>query len=149
MTTVHRSALVPYSARQMFDLVADIPSYPAFLPWCGGARYLSRAEDVSLAAIDIAYSGVHRSFTTRNLMQPGRLLEMHLVDGPFRHLHGHWRFEALDDHASKIVLDMDFEFSNRLLSLAINPVFTRIANTLVDSFVARARELYGPAGGGA
>jgi ribosome-associated toxin RatA of RatAB toxin-antitoxin module len=143
VTTIHRSALVPYSARAMFDLVADIPSYPDFLPWCGGARYLSRDEDVSVAAIDIAYSGVHKSFTTRNLMQPGRLLEMHLVNGPFRHLHGHWRFEALDEHASKILLDMDFEFSNRLLALAINPVFTRIANTLVDSFVERARNLYG------
>jgi ribosome-associated toxin RatA of RatAB toxin-antitoxin module len=130
----------------MFDLVADIPSYPAFLPWCGGARYLSRGEDVSVAAIDIAYSGVHKSFTTRNLMQPGRLLEMHLVNGPFKHLHGHWRFEALDERASKIVLDMDFEFSNRLLALAINPVFTRIANTLVDGFVERARSLYGVPG---
>jgi ribosome-associated toxin RatA of RatAB toxin-antitoxin module len=127
----------------MFVLVVDIPSYPQFLPWCGGARFLSQDEDSMLAAIDIAYSGVHKTFTTRNLVQPDRMLEMRLVNGPFRHLHGHWRFEALEDRASKITLDMDFEFSNRLLSLAINPVFTRIANTLVDSFVTRARQLYG------
>lgn len=144
MTTIHRTALVPYSAQEMFELVADIPAYPRFLPWCGGARYLSLGEDVSTAVIEIAYGGVHKSFTTRNLMQPGRLIEMRLIDGPFRHLHGHWRFEALEARASKIVLDMDFEFSNLVLSLAINPVFTRIASTLVDSFVGRARELYGP-----
>lgn len=146
MTTIHRSALVPYSAHEMFVLVTDIPSYPQFLPWCGGARFLSKEEDSAVAAIDIAYSGVHKTFTTRNLVQPDRILEMRLVNGPFKHLHGHWRFEDLDARASKITLDMDFEFSNRLLALAINPVFTRIANTLVDSFVARARQLYGARG---
>ena len=143
MITIHRSALVPYSTHEMYSLVVDIPSYPQFLPWCGGARFLSQDEDGMVAAIDIAYSGVHKTFTTRNLVQPDRMLEMRLLNGPFKHLHGHWRFETLEEWASKITLDMDFEFSNRFLSLAINPVFTRIANTLVDSFVTRARQLYG------
>lgn len=143
MTSLHRSALVPHSARQMFDLVADVPSYPQFLPWCGGARVLSREGETMVATLDIAYSGVHKSFTTRNVMVPGERLEMRLLEGPFKRLHGDWRFQALDEGGSKISLDLDFEFSNWLLAAAVNPVFTRIANTLVDSFVERARALHG------
>lgn len=143
MTAVRRSALVPYSAHEMFALVADIPSYPKFLPWCGGARILSADEDEAVASIDIAYGAVHKTFTTRNRMQKDKMLEITLVEGPFSHLHGHWRFEALDERASRISMDIDFEVSNRMLALVINPVFTAIANQLVDSFVRRAREVYG------
>jgi len=144
MTVIRRSALVPYSAHEMFELVADIPSYPQFLPWCGGARILSQDEDQAVAAIDIAYHGVHRSFTTHNRMQKDKMLEIALVEGPFSRLQGLWRFEALDARACRISMDIEFEVSNRVLALVINPVFTSIANQFVDSFVARARQLYGP-----
>lgn len=143
MTTIQKSALVPYSAGEMFALVADIESYGKFLPWCGGARIVARAADSVTAAIDIAYHGVHKTFTTRNRLEPGRLMELQLVDGPFKFLHGYWRFEALDDKACKISLDLNFEFSNRLLALAIGPVFSGIANGLVDSFRRRAEEMHG------
>jgi ribosome-associated toxin RatA of RatAB toxin-antitoxin module len=143
VTVIHRSALVPYGAHEMYELVADVESYPRFLPWCGGARVLSRDEDVVVAAVDIAYGGVHKTFTTRNLMQPGKMLEIRLVEGPFSHLHGHWRFDELGENGSRISLDLDFEFSNRLIAAAISPVFTRIANQLVDGFVRRAHERYG------
>lgn len=144
MTVIHRSALVPYSAHEMFQLVTDIPSYPQFLPWCGRARILSQDEDQMVASLDIAYGGVHRTFTTHNRMQKDKMLEISLVEGPFSHLHGHWRFVALDARSSRISMDIEFEVSNRLLGLVIGPVFTSIANQFVDSFVARARELYGP-----
>jgi ribosome-associated toxin RatA of RatAB toxin-antitoxin module len=143
VTTIQKSALVPYSAGEMFALVADIESYGKFLPWCGGARIVARAADSVTAAIDIAYHGVHKTFTTRNRLEPGRLMELQLVDGPFKFLHGYWRFEALDDKACKISLDLNFEFSNRLLALAIGPVFSGIANGLVDSFRRRAEEMHG------
>jgi coenzyme Q-binding protein COQ10 len=146
MTTIHRSAIVPYSADRMFDLVADIPSYPKFLPWCGGARVLSAQEDAVVASIDIAYGGLHRSFTTRNLLQKGKMMELRLLDGPFSHLQGFWRFNALDEHASKITLDLEFEVANRLVAIVLVPVFTGIANQLVDSFHRRATQLYGTAG---
>lgn len=143
MTTIHRSALVPYSAQTMFDLVADIPAYPQFLPWCGGARVLSRDEDVVVAAIEIVYGGLHRGFTTRNLLQPGKMMEMRLLDGPFSHLQGFWRFNALDEQASKITFDLEFEVANRVVGMVLTPVFTNIANQLVDRFRQRAGELYG------
>lgn len=144
MTHIARSALVPYSAHEMYALVADIPSYPQFLPWCGSARILSQDEDLVVASIDIAYKGVHKTFTTRNRLQQDKLLEMSLVEGPFRHLHGNWLFSALSADASRVSFDLDFEVSNRLLAVVINPVFTAIANQMVDSFAARARVVYGP-----
>ena len=101
MTAIHKSALVPYAADEMYGLVADIESYGKFLPWCGGSRIVSRDADSVTAAIEIAYRGVHKTFTTRNRLEPGRVMELQLVDGPFKFLQGHWRFEALDDKACK------------------------------------------------
>lgn len=143
MTTIHRSAIVPYSARQMFELVADIPSYPKFLPWCGGARVMSAQGDEVVAAIDIAYGGIHKTFTTRNLKQRHKMLEMQLLEGPFSHLQGFWQFMALAENASKITLDLEFEVANRIVGLALTPIFSNIANQLVDRFHQRAADLYG------
>ena len=143
MTTIHRSAIVPYSAHQMFELVADIPSYPKFLPWCGGARIISTQGDEVVAAIDIAYSGVHRTFSTRNLLQRDKMMEIQLLEGPFSYLQGFWQFKVLDEQSCKISLDLEFDVANRIVGLALTPVFSNIANQLVDRFHRRAMELYG------
>ena len=142
-TKIHRSAIVPYSAHQMFELVADIPSYPKFLPWCGGARILSTQGDEVIASVDIAYSGVHRTFSTRNLLQRDKMMEIQLLEGPFSYLQGFWQFKALDEQSSKISLDLEFDVANRIVGLALTPVFSNIANQLVDRFHRRATELYG------
>lgn len=142
MTTLSRHAIVPYSANEMYRLVSDIESYPDFLPWCGGAKVLSANEEVVEASIDIDYKGVKKSFTTRNRLQKDKTMEMHLVDGPFKKLQGFWRFEALDDSACKVVLDLEFEFSNRLVAMTIGRVFNDIAGKLVDSFSQRAQALH-------
>lgn len=143
MSSIHRSALVPYSHHEMYRLVADIPSYPDFLPWCGGASIVSQDEDVVVAAITIAYKGVHKTFTTRNLLQQDKMMEMRLIEGPFRYLHGYWHFTPLAERGSKIALDLEFEVANRLLATVLTPVFTSIATDLVDGFGRRAHELYG------
>ena len=144
MTAIARSALVPYSAAQMYGLVADISAYPQFLPWCGDTRVLSRSEDVVVAAIDIRYGGLHKTFTTRNLLQKDKMMEMRLVDGPFSHLHGYWRFRAMDDTSCNISLDLDFEVANRMFNLVLGRVFSNIANQMMDGFRQRAVQLYGP-----
>lgn len=143
MTVIKRAALVRYSAAEMYALVADIPSYPQFLPWCAAARLISRGEDVAVAAIDVRYGGLRNSFTTRNVLQKDAMMDMQLVDGPFSHFRGCWRFHALDDRSCKVSLDLDFAVSKRMLSMMFGPVFTRIANQLVESFHQRATELYG------
>ncbi|MHB8414445.1 MAG: type II toxin-antitoxin system RatA family toxin [Acidiferrobacteraceae bacterium] len=148
MTVIRRSALVPYSAHEMFLLVSDIERYPEFLPWCGGAHVLSREHETVIASIDIAYKGLARCFTTSNRLYANERMEMHLVEGPFSKLDGDWTFLALDDASSKISLDLEFEFSNRLLGMAMGPVFGAIANSMVDGFRSRAKQVYGDGGRG-
>ncbi len=127
----------------MYHLVDSIPLYPQFLPWCRTAQEYERNSEEVKASIEIAKGAVTKHFTTLNRLEPHKSIEMQLVDGPFKHLHGFWRFSPLQSNACKVSLDLDFEFSNKLLSLAIGPIFNQIANTLVDSFVERAKKLYG------
>ena len=143
MATVNKSALVLYSAAEMYGLVENIEAYPQFLPWCRSARILSRSADEVRATIEMAKSGVHKSFTTCNRMQPNKMIDIRLLEGPFKRLQGYWRFEPLRADASKVSLDMEFEFANTLLRVAVEPVFKQIANSLVDAFCKRAVDLYG------
>ncbi len=143
MTAIRRSALVPYSAHEMFVLVADIASYPQFLPWCGGARVVSASADEVIAAIDIAYGGVHKTFTTRNLLQHDETMELRLMEGPFSQLQGLWRFDALNAQACRISLDLEFEISNKFLGAVLGRVFATVAGEMVGGFHRRAQQLYG------
>ncbi len=142
MTTVSKSALVPYSAAEMYALVDDIESYAEFLPWCTASRELSRNEDEVRAVIELARSGIQKSFTTCNRLQKNKMIEIRLVEGPFKHLEGFWRFRTLAEKSCKVTLDMDFEFSNRLVSMVFGPVFNQITSTLVDAFCRRAADVY-------
>lgn len=142
MTTIHRHALTAHSAEQMYALVDDIGAYPEFLPWCRSADVIERTQDVVTAQLELAKGAVHKTFTTKNRLMPGKMVEMKLVQGPFRHLEGFWRFEALSDEACKISLDLDFEFNSRMVGVMVGPVFNQVANTLVDAFCNRADELY-------
>jgi ribosome-associated toxin RatA of RatAB toxin-antitoxin module len=138
-----RSALVPYTQQEMFDLVSDVDTYPQFLPWCSGARTLSHGDDEVKARIDFSVSGVSKSFTTRNRHVGSEAILMQLVDGPFSQLEGSWRFEPLGDAGCKISLNLEYDFSSRMVSMVTGPVFNKIANSLVDAFRQRAVEVYG------
>lgn len=143
MPSINKHALVPYSVSQMYDLVSKIEIYPEFLPWCSRTQVLERDADQVRASIDIAYSGLNKTFTTQNRLQQNKMIEMRLVEGPFRHLEGYWRFDALNENACKVSLDLEFEFSSKLVGMAMGPVFTQIANSMVDAFCKRAVEIYG------
>ena len=143
MPKVNRSALVPYSCEQMYQLVDDITSYKEFLPWCGNSVEDNRSNNMVEATVTIAKGSLNKAFSTRNTLQKNALIEMELLEGPFKKLQGFWRFEPLKEHASKISLDLEFEFSNRLVGLAIGPIFNQVANSMVDSFVERAKSKYG------
>jgi ribosome-associated toxin RatA of RatAB toxin-antitoxin module len=140
---VRKSALVTYSATQMFDLVADMGAYPEFLPWCASAEVLSRESNRICGRMEVARLGIRQAFTTCNRFVPGEHMELQLVDGPFRKLHGVWTFLALRDDACKVELELDFEFSGKLIDKAFGAVFSQVANTLVDAFCKRAQEVYG------
>ena len=144
MPLISRNALVPYSVEEMYHLVADIESYPEFLPWCRATEVLERNDDQVRASIEIARGALNKTFTTLNRMQKNKVIEMRLLKGPFKHLEGFWRFDALkDDSACKISLDMDFEFESKLVAFAMGSIFNQIANTMVDAFSKRAVEVYG------
>ena len=143
MTHINKSALVPYSAEQMYALVDNIPAYSEFLPWCQSAEELQRSETEVEGSLFIAHSGLKKSFTTRNALDKPNSITMQLVEGPFKHLKGVWQFQPLGDEGCKITLDMDFEFSNRILSMTVGPVFNEMVNRLVDAFIERAPKVYG------
>ncbi len=143
MPTISRSELVPYTAVEIYDLVNDIERYPAFIPWCTSGEIISTSEDTTRARLTFAKGGMEKSFVTANRHQRGKMIDIRLVEGPFQRLEGYWRFHDVGESASKVTLDMEFEFSNRLVAYAFGKVFTQVANTLVDSFARRAREVYG------
>ncbi|MGH9610037.1 MAG: type II toxin-antitoxin system RatA family toxin [Bryobacteraceae bacterium] len=142
MREIHRSALVPYTAEDMFDLVNDVESYPRFLPWCRSSSVRDLGENEREASLEFSRAGLHRRFTTHNRLQRGQTIEMDLVNGPFRVLDGRWSFQNLGEAGSKVALDLRFEFASRLLEAVFAPVFAEVMNSLVDAFVARARELH-------
>lgn len=143
MAVINKSALVPFTSKQMFYLVDDIGAYAEFLPWCKGSNVLSRTEHEVTASLDISHSGFQKTFTTRNVNEFYDRISMHLVEGPFKKLEGVWQFHALGEEGCKIVLDLEFEFSNRLLGLTFGPLFGQIAGNLVDAFSQRANTIYG------
>lgn len=143
MTTISKSALVPYSPQQMFQLVDDIEAYAEFLPWCGKAMETFRNEKKVEASLLISYGGLNKAFATQNINTTYEKIEMHLLDGPFKNLDGIWLFEPLGESACKISLNLDFEFSSKIISVTLGPVFSKIANTLVDAFIKRADSIYG------
>ncbi len=143
MHTVQRSVLVPYNCAQMFDLVADVEKYPQFLPWCGGAEVHHQDEEGMKASITISIAGIKQTFTTQNDHDYPNAITVKLVDGPFSHLTGLWRFQALSEDACKVIYTMEYAFSNRALEMVVGPVFNRIATSFIDSFTQRAQDCYG------
>jgi ribosome-associated toxin RatA of RatAB toxin-antitoxin module len=142
MTIIQKSALVKFSALQMFELVNDVEAYPEFLPWCSGSRIIQRADDIIEAELLISKGGFKKSFSTRNTIDLGGRITVSLLNGPFSYLEGKWDFMPLREDASKISLDLEFEMSGRLASLAFGAVFNQICNTMVGSFIDRAKQIY-------
>jgi ribosome-associated toxin RatA of RatAB toxin-antitoxin module len=148
MKHVRKSVLLWYSPREMYDLVTDVEAYPQFLPWCDKAQVLERHADGVTARIGLAYMGVRHAFTTRNVEQASERVAVQLVDGPFSALEGLWLFHALgrpgtEEMACKIEFDLRYAFASTALETVVSPVFDKVADTFVDSFVRRAEDVYG------
>jgi len=142
MKTIEKSVLIWFSAEEMFNLVVDVNSYPAFLPWCDKTDILVQTPDAMTARIGMALGGLHKSFTTHNTHVSGRQVQLSLVDGPFKHLQGVWNFVPLgQERACRIELKLSYSFDSRFGAL-VGPLFDRIAATLVDAFVKRAEIIY-------
>ncbi len=127
----------------MFELVNNISDYSQFLNWCDSSSILNQSDDQITASVEINKGGIKQTFSTLNTLTPYQSIAMELVDGPFDELSGEWRFEPLGENAAKIHLDLQFKFKSMLIDMALSPVFKNIANSQLDSFVARAKYIYG------
>jgi|SRR6266850_227031 len=145
MKRITRSAIVEHSAGELYALVEAIEAYPGFLPWCLEARVLERDSSFTKATITAGMGGVRQSFTTRNENRPGKAIDMRLLEGPFRQFAAAWRFSPLAAQACRIEFDLQYEFSSRALARLLEPLFNRIADSMVDAFARRADEVYGSA----
>ena len=143
MTHVERSAILPYSAAQMYQLVNDIDSYPEFVPWCVKCDVHKQSNIEKEATMTFAKRGINASVTTCNELQQDKKIVMRLLKGPFKELVGAWNFHEIDSSSCKVELDMRFAFSNRLYAMTLGPVFNQVANKLVAAFTERAKEIYG------
>jgi len=142
MQVVERSALVTYTAAQMFALVNDVARYPEFLPWCVGARVEDGAGGERVAALKVVRGVLQTEFTTRNTLQQDSRIHMQLMHGPFRQLTGEWSFDAIESRGSRVNFRVEFEFKNRLTATAFNGVFEAMCGTIIDAFVLRAQTIY-------
>jgi len=143
MRKISRSALVPYSAEEIYALVEDVDSYPSFLPWCSDVEVHSREGNVAEVTLELHRGKFSKRFRTRNTMYPTDSMDLALVGGPFRHMSGGWQFLSLGDAGSKVSLNLEFEFNSRMLDLMIGAFFEDTCNSLVDAFIQRAGDVYG------
>lgn len=143
MPQIERSALVFYSAQQMFDLVNAVPDYPQFLPGCTSARIVNQSENEMVASLTVSKAGIGHSFTTHNKLYPHQRIAMQLVDGPFKQLQGGWEFLPLSDTACKVILKLEFEFSSKLIQFAFGKIFAELTASMVQAFTQRAKQVYG------
>ncbi len=141
MTIVKRSRVVPFNCEQMYRLVNDVEHYAEFLPYCSQSLVHHRDEDEVQATLVIAAAGMHKSFTTRNRLQANKMIEIRLIDGPFSHLEGFWRFDD-DPDGCKISFDLEFEFAGRMFSILLGPIFEQVTDKMVDAFCERAEAIY-------
>ncbi len=142
MSQIRRSALVSFSAGQMYALVNDVSRYPEFLPGCSGSRVLEHNQSMMKASVDVSKAGISKTFTTLNQLTPGLSIVMELVDGPFKSLSGGWYFTKLDESACKVELKLDFEFSSKLVEVAFGKIFNELTGNMVSAFVQRAKQVY-------
>jgi ribosome-associated toxin RatA of RatAB toxin-antitoxin module len=139
---IRRSAIVGYSAAQMYALVNDIDAYPRRFAWCANASVLTRDPNELTARLELRVAGMSQGFTTRNRLEPPQRIVMHLVEGPFRTLTGEWNFTALGDAGCKVSLALDFDYSGRLMAPVMRMGFEKLADRLVDEFCREAERAY-------
>jgi coenzyme Q-binding protein COQ10 len=143
MPTHAERQIVPYTPEQLFDLVADVGSYPQFLPWCVGARVRSRTETLLVSDLTIGFGPFRESFSSRVTLDRPKRVKVKYENGPFRYLNNQWDF-APHHSGTEVAFFVDFEFRSRILQAAIGVVFNEAVRRMVNAFRKRARDVYGP-----
>ncbi len=143
MQRVEHSALVPYTAEEMYQLVNDFSSYPEFMDACEKAEELNRGDDWVEGRLTLGSGGMQQSFSTRNQLHENEKVIMKAIDGPFKHFEGVWAFESVSDQGCKVNFSLEVAFSNPLLGMAAGRFFQKIGDNVVSGMIERAKTLYG------
>ncbi len=143
MHKIFKTQIVPYSQEKMYYLVNNIKDYPLFLNWCEKSKIIMQSDVQIIASLSINKSKFRQTFTTINNLEKYQKITMNLKDGPFKTLFGEWSFNKINDSKCKVSLKLTFSFNNKLMDFTIAPVFSQIANSQLDAFINRAKELYG------
>ncbi len=143
MPTISRSALVMHSVADMYQLINNISAYPEFLPECTESKIINQENNTVTASLLVSKGGLSKWFTTKNTLVSDEKIHLSLVNGPFKRLEGFWLLTPLSDEACKVSLELEYEFSNKLVSLAFGRVFDHFSTNLVKLFIQRAKQVYG------
>ncbi|MEE4200565.1 type II toxin-antitoxin system RatA family toxin [Erythrobacter sp.] len=143
MVGIRETRRLPYSAEQMFDLVADVKRYREFLPWVIATRVRSDSETEMVADMVVGFKSIRETFTSRVSKDRPREIAVHYVDGPLSDLDNVWIFRPVDENTCEIDFAVDFEFKNRVFQALAGQYFDRAFRKMVAAFEARAHELYG------
>jgi len=141
MPKIERSALLAHPAKSLYELINDVESYPQYMGGCKQVDLISRSDTHLEARLHLSRAGISQQFTTRNELTPYSSMKMVLVDGPFSHFSGEWRFTALTEEACKVELVLDFAMANSLIGKAAGKLFEYTANEMLDSLVKRAKQV--------
>lgn len=143
MTTVTRTALLPYSAEEVFGLVSDVARYREFLPFCIASEVLEQDAASQQARMAFSRLGMSQSLTTRNSLQPHSRIDIEFVSGPFEYLRGCWEFQPLQASACKVHFTVDFQVQTKFMQFAASTAINQAATQTVDAFQRRAVQVYG------
>ncbi len=143
MPTHAEKRRLPYRPDQLYDLVAGVERYPEFLPWCKASRITGRDGNIFYADLVVAFKVFRERFSSKVVLDPKQAVHVEYINGPFRYLNNHWRFEPADDGACVVDFYVDFEFRSRILQNLIGLLFNEAVSRMVGAFEVRARQLYG------
>ena len=142
MKEISRSALLPFSAEQMFDVVNDVALYQDYLPSCSRSEVIESSPELMVARLTLTRAGVSQQFTTRNKLAAPQRIDLQLVEGPFTTLNGYWLFSQLGEDGCKTEMNLKFDFNSRMLNATFGKVFEQVADSLVEAFCERAKVLH-------
>jgi coenzyme Q-binding protein COQ10 len=133
---------LPFTPQQLYDLVADVERYPAFLPWCIAVRIRRREGNVVWADMVVGFKMIRERFLSQAILSEGRI-DVVYAEGPFKYLNNHWIFQPAADGGTVIDFYIDFEFRSKVLQTLMGALFNEAVRLMVGAFEKRARQLYG------
>ena len=138
MKKIYKEEEINVTMSIIFNLINNIEEYPKFLPWCKKTEVTKESENSQIGKIFISKSFINWSFSTKNIIDRNKSISLSLIDGPFDKLDGSWNFKEIDDNNTLVSLEINYKFKNSLIELSIEPIFTTIMNSILESFVDQA-----------